>query len=473
MTRLRLGWQIVFCSVVVMRRWGAIFDPARPAPEKTCDGVSPRDRVYRRAGHVSWTYQHLMLSWGGVVEHIYNKPKGPNRSPTCGNSFHDPSIIVTYDPATGVWGTLRTGGEVPPPTLSGVGVCVSGVLYVFGGLVQTEEDGGDDYIDILYSSSQSLYSLNIETRTWRKLSPAGEPPPRSEKGAGWEYQGWLYFFGGYSSESQEDKSVQLGYDQTEDPFTGRVWHNALVRYEVETNKYEWQKIKGSAPCPRAGAGVCVDGDYVYIFGGRCKHRRLNDLHCIDLTTMTATMIDPGSEPDPFGPPDPFLPAPRSLHSMVNVGGSRLVVYGGVGQLCSPLNDCWILHVNESIVCWEEVELPYDHGQVRCWHSGTLSLDGELLIHSGFTQEFYITRLDLDDHCESVLHIKFGVMSLRRLALEAVIKIVEKTDKTHFLDVLPLVLQHSVTTRLRLEDLDHVRPAPKETHYTRERIRAGI
>ena len=144
-----------------------------------------------------------------------------------------------------------------------------------------------------------------------------------------------------------------------------------------------------------------------------------------------------------------------------------MVYGGVGQLCSPLN------VNESIVCWEEVELPYDHGEVRSWHTGTLSLDNELLVHSGFTQEFYITRLDLDDHCENVLHIKFGVMSLRRLALEAVIKIVEESDRTHFLEALPIVLQHSIRSRLKMDDLEHVRPAPKETHYTRERIRAGI
>jgi len=414
-----------------------------------------------------------MMTWGGVVEHIYNKPKGPNRSPTCGNSFHDPSLLVTYDPATGEWAQLRTGGSVPCPTVSAVGVSVSGLLYVWGGLVQREKDAGDDYIDLVYSSSDTLYVLDMETREWRSVCPAGESPPPSEKGAGWEYQGHLYFFGGYSSHGCPQKSWDYGYEETSDPASDRVWHNALVRYDRERDRYEWPKLRGVIPCPRAGCAVALHGSYVYLFGGRCKQRRLNDLFCIDLATMTSTMIDPGSEPDPFASPDPFLPCPRSLHTMVSVGGSRLVVYGGVGQLCNPLNDCWILHVNESIVCWEEVELSYDHGQVRCWHSATLSLDGELLIHSGFTQEFYLTRLDLDDHCENVLHIKFGVMSLRRLALEAVIKIVEQTERTHALNSLPKVLQDSVSSRVRMDDLDHVRPAPKETHYTRERIRAGI
>ena len=65
------------------------------------------------------------------------------------------------------------------------------------------------------------------------------------------------------------------------------------------------------------------------------------------------------------------------------------------------------------------------------------------------------------------------MSLRRLALEAVIKRVEESERTHFLEALPMVLQHSVKSRLKMDDLEHVRPPPKETHYTRERLRAGI
>ena len=456
-----------------MRRWGAIFDPARPQAERAPTGTSLRDQFYRRAGHVSWAYQHLIVTWGGSVEHVYNKPKGPNRTPTCGNSFHDPSKIVTYDPVTSESDVITMKGDIPHPTMSSIGLSSKDLLFVFGGLVQTEENSDGDYIDLVYRSSNNLYHLDIEHREWKQLKPRGEPPPATEKGVGWEFQGLLYFFGGYSSEKMEEKAFQMGFDISEDPFSGKFWHNALVAYDIQCNQYHWPKVKEALPSPRAGAAACVQGNYVYIFGGRCKQRRLNDLFCINLQTMQCKVIDHGSEPDPFASPEPFLPCPRSLHTMTNVGGSRLVVYGGVGQLCSPLNDCWILHVNEDIVCWEEIELPYDHGQVRCWHTGTLSLDGELLINSGFTQEFYITRLDLDDHCESVLHIKFGLMSLRRLALEAVIKIVEETDRTHFLEKLPLGLKMSVRSRIKLDDLEHIKPSPKETHYSRERIRAGI
>ena len=40
--------------------------------------------------------------------------------------------------------------------------------------------------------------------------------------------------------------------------------------------------------------------------------------------------------------------------------------------------------------WEEEELAYDHGEVRCWHAAAM-LGGELLVHSGLTQEYYLTR----------------------------------------------------------------------------------
>ena len=247
----------------------------------------------------------------------------------------------------------------------------------------------------------------------------------------------------------------------------------MVRYNITQNRYEWPSIRGIRPCPRAGAAVSVVDNYAYIFGGRCKERRLNDVFCVDLLTLTFIIADAGNEQDPFETPDPGIPPPRSLHSMANIGGFRIAVYGGLGQLCSPLNDCWILHVNASLVSWEEFDLPYDHGQVRCWHTGTLSSDGELLIHSGYTQEHYLTRLDLDDHCENILQLKFGVMSLKRCALDAFLKVAEKRHNAGFLKSLPKVLQEAVRNRLNLESVEHSQPSPKEILLMRDRLHAGI
>ena len=38
-------------------------------------------QVYRRAGHVAWEWNNQLWIWGGVVEHIYNRPKeNPRKS---------------------------------------------------------------------------------------------------------------------------------------------------------------------------------------------------------------------------------------------------------------------------------------------------------------------------------------------------------------------------------------------------------
>ena len=82
----------------------------------------------------------------------------------------------------------------------------------------------------------------------------------------------------------------------------------------------------------------------------------------------------------------------------------MAVYGGLGQLCAPLSDCWVLRVGKGgaegeggaegaggTADWAELELDYDHGEVRCWHTAAVTPELEMVIHSGLTQEYYLTR----------------------------------------------------------------------------------
>ena len=71
--------------------------------------TSEHDTRLRRAGHVTWCHQHLVLSWGGVVEHRYNKPKGPNTAPSCGNSFHDPTEHILQNHFWVAWNSIVKG----------------------------------------------------------------------------------------------------------------------------------------------------------------------------------------------------------------------------------------------------------------------------------------------------------------------------------------------------------------------------
>ena len=83
------------------------------------------------------------MTWGGVAEHVYRKPKGPNKAPCCGNSFHSPDIVMVYDTVSEVWGELITGGDVPPPTVAPAAAFdLCETLFVYGGLVMRETEAG-------------------------------------------------------------------------------------------------------------------------------------------------------------------------------------------------------------------------------------------------------------------------------------------------------------------------------------------
>lgn len=70
------------------------------------------------------------------------------------------------------------------------------------------------------------------------------------------------------------------------------------------------------------------------------------------------------------------------------------------ECCDHADDCWVMEVGgggESVdleVSWMEVDLAYDHGLPRCWHTAAVEPPGLLYIHSGLTQPYYISMFKL-------------------------------------------------------------------------------
>ena len=419
------------------------------------------------------------MIWGGVAEHLYRKPKGPNKSPDCGNSFHRPDCVTVWDPELEVWAELRTGGAVPPPTVAPAAATSqqAETLYVFGGLVRRETAAGC----YEFRSSSSLYTLSLQTWRWREVRQERQerPPPPSEKGLAWHHGDNFYVFGGFCWDGdllERSRRSQGQFQVSRDVDTGGGWHNALVSYSCQTKSFHWPSVTGSLPSPRAGAAVCSAGQEVFIFGGRTRRGRLNDLYRLNLLSLTCSTINTATNPDMFGPPSSLEPSPRSLHTITFTGQDRLVVYGGLGQLSAPLNDCWVLDVETET--WREQELDYDHGEVRCWHSALLC-QHQVIIHSGLTQEFYLTRIDLDDHCEDFLRLTFGTTtSLKKLALESVIKhcLASAMDEDQVMEIvqsLPPMLKKSILTRTCKTSSDQSSETGTDTEYSRSRLHSGV
>jgi len=275
------------------------------------------------------------------------------------------------------------------------------------------------------------------------------------------------FFSGYTVTDCRNQSRTQDFDWEEDSKGG--WHNALVCYSPRKNKWSWPKVKGVPPSPRAGAAAAVVGCRAFVFGGRCRRGRLNDLYCLHMNSMEWRQVEACTWPDPWATPSSIQPAPRVLHSFVRLPGtSQLALYGGLGQIHAPLQDLWLFESASEE--WQEVDLPYDHGEVRCWQGAVVVEGGELLIHSGLTQEYYLTRPDLDDHCEGVLHLQLGILSLARLALDVVTELVEsKMMDSDCLEALPRELREAVIRREIWGESD----TGEESQYCRDRLRAGL
>lgn len=163
-----------------------------------------------------------------------------------------------------------------------------------------------------------------------------------------------------------------------------------------------------------------------------------------------------------------------MHTFVPLDSRRIFVYGGLNDMCQPQSDAYILTVNDDDhgCKWEEFDLAYDHGVGRCWHGAIVTEHKEVVIHSGLTQEYYLNRIQLDDHAEDILHFNgFGPKSLFRIAIEIILKTVEHLDRLN----IPLDVISKLKSRRENGDqyYHEIEPPKGEDHFDRVMIHEGI
>ncbi|KAK7789707.1 hypothetical protein R5R35_012308 [Gryllus longicercus] len=394
--------------------------------------ISIHNKIHRRSGHIAVSYKGNVIVWGGYMEHVQVTPVSPIVS-----QYHFTDEYWMYDSFTEVWNRMLTKGDTPPRNSGSCGIIMDHYLYIFGGYHGEEEPGS------MEGNSNQLYRLDLSTKTWAWIHPTGKQPVPCDKLVGWEYKGKLYFFGGFGPPSTSPYTLPFVHmldTSTQSSGWPRGWNNMLVCYNPVGNIWEWPKTKGPVPSPRAAHAADKVGDKVYIFGGRFLGTRTNDLHCLDMETMKWS----GNLTKPFEPG----PVGRSWHSFTFVSPTQAVLYGGLNQFNSVLNDCWMMHIGPEgpyDISWTEVPLPYDHGEPRCFHGACLVAPGELVLHSGLTQPFYLTRVKLKDHAEELVVLNFTPKTLLRLCLDAVLCYGDVLRSEW--NVLPKTLQDVLKMRL--------------------------
>ncbi|XP_063426210.1 kelch domain-containing protein 1-like isoform X2 [Mytilus trossulus] len=345
-----------------------------------------------RCGHVAASYGQYMIVWGGY-------------SSVNNFEFYLPANeLWVYSTENNIWHCMKTDPQLCPFELSGACACCYGdSMYVFGGHNS-------------FGNSNELYTLDLKTYTWHLLESDQSPSPR-DKAVAWFYNKKFYCFSGFGPSTSGHMTDNGAYveDSENTVFPRRGWNNQLCVYDTVNKEWTNPKCKGDVPLPRAASSAARIGSDVYLFGGRHKTTRMNDLHCIDLETLTWS-----GELRTEG----CLPCGRSWHTLTAIPNNRLFLYGGFDQNNTPLSDGWIL--DTITLSWCHLDyLPSN--QPRLWHTSTLSTAGEIIIFGGCCNNILDYSLENKISGE-VLTIQLQPYSLLRLCLDDVYQRKSQTEE---------------------------------------------
>ncbi|KAL5672452.1 hypothetical protein ACJX0J_016758, partial [Zea mays] len=200
--------------------------------------------------------------------------------------------ISTYDQ----WTPLSVSGQLPKPRYKHGAVVIQQKMYVFGG------NHNGRYLG-------DIQVLDFKTLSWSKLEAKSQAEPSESAGAvpfsacaGHSVIQWgnkILCLAGHTREPAESLSVK--------------------EFDPQTCTWSTLRTYGRSPSSRGGQSVTLVGDTLVVFGGEGHGRSLlNDLHILDLETMTWDEFETTGTP----------PSPRSEHAAACFAERYLLIFGG-------------------------------------------------------------------------------------------------------------------------------------------------
>ncbi|KAF8020822.1 hypothetical protein BT93_G1294 [Corymbia citriodora subsp. variegata] len=131
-----------------------------------------------------------------------------------------------------------------------------------------------------------------------------------------------------------------------------------VRFiDLESHQCGFVETSGKAPEARGGHSVSLVGSKLIVFGGEDRKRRLlNDVHILDLETMSWELFEATKTP----------PAPRFDHTAAVHGDRYLIVFGGCSHSIF-FSDLHVLDLQAKE--WSQPEIRGDMITPRAGHAG--------------------------------------------------------------------------------------------------------
>ncbi|KAH7654996.1 FERM/acyl-CoA-binding protein [Dioscorea alata] len=230
------------------------------------------------------------------------------------------------------WVAPTVSGSRPRPRYEHGAALLEDKMYIFGG------NHNGRYL-------RDIQVLDLKSLAWSKVE--ANAVAESPEGAA-----LVVPCAGHSLISSENKILSVaGY--TKDPF-----EMVTVRaFDPQTCMWSNLKTYGKPPISRGGQSVTLVGKTLVMFGGRdAKRNLLNDLHFLDLETMT------WDEFDAIGMP----PSPRSDHVAACYADQYLLIFGG-GSHTTCFNDLHVLDLKN--MEWSKPKLQGMIPAPRAGHAG--------------------------------------------------------------------------------------------------------
>ncbi|GAB1297485.1 Kelch domain-containing protein 2 [Apodemus speciosus] len=296
-----------------------------------------------RSGHVAVSDGRHMFVWGGykgLGELVNGRrdfepliedgslPLQPESNQVRGlYDFYLPrEELWIYNMETGRWKKINTEGDVPPSMSGSCAVCVDRVLYLFGG----HHSRGNTNKFYMLDSRSADRGLQ-----WERIDCQGIPPSSKDKLGVWVYKNKLIFFGGYGYLPEDKVLGTFEFDETSfwNSSHPRGWNDHVHILDTETFVWSQPITTGKAPSPRAAHACATVGNKGFVFGGRYRDARMNDLHYLNLDTWewnelcdAWTYCISKNEWIQFN--HPYVEKPRLWHTACASDEGEVIVFGG-------------------------------------------------------------------------------------------------------------------------------------------------
>jgi len=287
------------------------------------DKFVPEDNTWVHLGPQGRLPQNFVYSDMDSVGGMLFLFGGQNQVNNDTGFFNDILVLHPSDP-TSSWVSITHNGTVPQRAAH-TATHVSGKILVFGGWNWTSTT--TQYFNDLWSfdTTQLYYGGWGVIPYWTQVTPSGTLPGVRDAHSAVSYGGGLWIFGGFTHNPAKGPWVSCTQ-----PGDDCIYYNDVWKYDGKVNT--WSKItpSGQAPSGRWGHSADVIGNRMLVFGGNTATSSSNELWSLDFSSNSWQLLKVAVN----------APSPRFAH-VSGIIGSHLFIYGGSGGV----TDIWRFTLN--------------------------------------------------------------------------------------------------------------------------------